>query len=117
MLNKEKLITLLQRIKKWLRYWLWRRPVSKPEPLKATEVIDNWVIIDFHGQKINLHKNELKIWFASKRKDKRAMALRFKIMEKKGQIKFVEINGKLTCVYNRDYDKRAEKKKAEEHGL
>lgn len=36
------------------------------------------------------------------------MAQRFKIMEKKGQIKFVEINGQMTCIKNKDYDSKAD---------
>jgi hypothetical protein len=114
---RERIIEALKRIGRWFRYWFYRRPVSKPEPLTAKEVVDHWTILDYHGQKINLHKHEVPMFNALSRKDKRAMALRFQVMEKKGEIKFMEIEGKMTCVYNRDYDKRAEKKKALEHGL
>lgn len=89
---------------KWIKKWFWTRPTSKPEPLKATEVIDHWTIIVYKGQKINLHKNELGFWHGLSRKDKRAMAQRFKIQEKKGLIRFEVINGKETCIRNKDYE-------------
>lgn len=114
---KERIIEIFRRIGRWLRYWFWKRPVDKPEPLTAKEVIDNWTVIDFHGQYINLHKNEVPMFNALSRKDKRAMARRFYLLEKKGEIKFIEIDGKMTCVRNLNYNRRAEKKKAEEHGL
>ena len=101
------IVSALKRLWEWLRYWLWRHPVSKPEPLKATEVIEHWTIIDYHGQKINLHNSEIAYWNNMSRKDKRAMAKRFEILEKKGYIKFVEINGKMTCVKNKDYEAKA----------
>ena len=114
---EQKIIDILKRVLRILKYWFWRKPVSKPEPLTAKEVVDNWMIINYHGQNINLHKHEVPMFNALSRKDKRAMAMRFQVMEKKGEIKFVEINGKLTCVRNLDYDRRAEKKKALEHGI
>lgn len=113
---KDRIVEVLKKILRWLRYWLWKHPVSKPEPLTAKEVVDHWTVVNYHGQKINLHKHEVPMFNALSRKDKRAMALRFKVMEQKGEIKFVEINGKVTCVRNIDYNRRAEKKKALEHG-
>lgn len=113
---KEKIIAFFKRIGRIIRYWIWKRPISKPEPLKATEVIEHWTVIDYHGQRINLHKHEVPMFNALPRNDKRAMAKRFEIMEKKGQIKFTEIDGKMTCIYVRDYERRAEKQKAEESG-
>jgi hypothetical protein len=88
---------------KWVKYLFWTKPTAKPEPPKATDVIQNWIIVDYHGQKINLHKNELKLWEGLSRADKRAMALRFKTMEKKGEIRFEVINGKEICIRNKDY--------------
>ena len=105
---------MIKKIINWIIKWLWTKPTSKPEPLKATEVINYWTIVNYHGQKINLHNSELGMWDSMGRKDKRAMALRFKTMEKKGLIKFIEINGKMTCVKNFAYDKRAENKKLHE---
>ena len=116
MIKKEEIIRFFQRVMRWLRYWLWKNPISKPEPLKATEVVENWTVIMYNGQKINLHLHEVPLFHGLSRSDKRAMALRFEVMEKKGQIKFMEINGQMTCVRNLNYTRRAEKKKAEQNG-
>ena len=114
---KEQIIKILKQILRWLKYWFWKRPVSKPEPLTAKEVIQNWTIVECHGQRIALHQHELPMWNAMSRKDKRKMALRVKAQEERGEIKFVEIDGKVTCVRNLNYDRRAEKKKQAEHGI
>lgn len=87
----------------WVKKWFWTRPVSEPRP-KATEVLHNYLCIKYHDQWINLRKNEIPAWNNMGRKDKRAMALRFRQMEKKGKIKFTEINGKMTCIKNKDYE-------------
>lgn len=42
------------------------------------------------------------------RSDKRAMAQRFAVMVKKRQVKFMEINGVMTCVKNKDYGSKAD---------
>ena len=94
---------IVSAIIKWIKFYFWTKPVSKPEPLKATEVIEHWTIIDYHGQKINLHKHEVPMWNALSRKDKRAMAQRFEVMEKKGLIRFETINGKTICIKNKQY--------------
>jgi hypothetical protein len=72
----------------------------------ATEVIDEWTVIDYHHQKINLRKSEVLAWNGLSRFDKRAMADRFKNLEKKKLIKFIEINGRMTCVKNLNYEAR-----------
>lgn len=100
---------ILSYLKKAIRaiwYWLLRRPISKPEPMKATEVVDQYIVIDYHGQLINLRKSEVVAFNAMSRKDKRAMANRFKIMQKKGQIIFQQINGKPVAIRNLDYENR-----------
>jgi len=96
---------------KRIRYWFWTKPVSKPDPLKATDVVDQYVVIDYKGQKINLHKNHLLMFENLSRQQKRAMARKFEIMEKKGQIRFEEINGKLTAIRNKDYEAKAHVRK------
>jgi len=117
MIKKEEIIRFFERVMRWLRYWLWKKPISKPEPLKATEVVENWTIVMCRGQRIGLHQHEIPIYNAMSRKDKRQMALRVKAQEERGEIKFMEIDGKMTCIRNLDYDRRAQKKKAEQHGL
>jgi lipase chaperone LimK len=100
---------ILSYLKKTIRaiwYWLLRRPISKPEPVKATAVVDQYVVVDYKSQLINLRKSELAMFNALSRKDKRAMAARFKIMQKKGQIIFQQINGKTVAIRNKDYENR-----------
>lgn len=99
----QQIYSALKRFGLWIRHWVWIKPVSKPEPLKLTEVIDNWIVIKYHDQNICLHKNEIPLWNSLGRKDRRAMALRFKIMEKKRQIRFEIINGKTIVIKNKDY--------------
>ncbi len=112
---KQKIISAIRKFLWWIKFLFWTKPTSKPEPLKATEVIKNWTIINYHGQKVNLHKNELAYWERMSRKDKRAMAKRFEVLEKKGHIRFETINGVETCINNLDYQARADKKKY--HGI
>ena len=68
-------------------------------------------MIEYHGQRINLHVNELPLWNRSTRKDKRAMKAKFEKQEREGLIRWEEIKGKTICVRNLDYTKRAEKAK------
>jgi len=65
------------------------------------------VVIEYNGQKINLRKTELLMFHKMSRNNKRAMANRFKTLEKKGQIRFEEINGKITAIKNKDYAEQA----------
>lgn len=62
----------------WIKKWFWEKPVEvKKEPpakIPATEVAHAYVVIDYHGQKINLRKTEVSLFNAMSRKDKRAMA-------------------------------------------
>ena len=100
---------ILAYLKKAIRaiwYWLLRRPISKPEPVKATAVVDEYVTIDYKGQLISLRKSELQAFNALSRKDKRAMSKRFEIMQKKKQIIFQDINGKVVAIRNKDYNSR-----------
>ena len=112
------MITLLNKIAKWFRYWFWTRPTAKPpkeipaQP-KATEVAREWMVITYHGQNIPMHVNEYPLWKALSRTDKRAMKDKTAKQEAKGLIRFEEINGKMICVKNKDYQAIADKKKAE----
>jgi predicted HD phosphohydrolase len=101
------MVTFLKKIWQRIRYWFWIKPVSRPEPLKATDVINQYVVIEYKGQKINLRKTELLMFENLSRQQKRAMARKFEIMEKKGQIRFEEINGKLTAIRNKNYEEQA----------
>lgn len=97
---------VIRQILLWIKKWFWDKPTSKDPRIKATQVLHNYVCIKYHGQWINLLKSELIMWNGLSRRDRRAMALRFRIQEKKGWIKFVEINGKMTCIKNKDYENR-----------
>ena len=88
---------------KWLKKWFWYKPVSPPAPLKAVEVLSEYVVIKYNGQRINLKRTELRMFHAMDRKNKRAMARRFATLEKKGLIRFEEINGKTIAIKNKNY--------------
>lgn len=97
---------------KWIRHWLWEVPVAKPIPEKpirvmGEQVFNDYTVIVYDKQRINLSSAELKLWNDNKkvypRKDKRATARKFKEQEKKGIIRFEEINGKLICLKNKNY--------------
>jgi len=100
-------MSIWQKIWNQLRYWFWTKPVSRPDPPKATDVIKEYTVITYNGQKINLRKSELLMFKNMSRQNKRAMANRFKIMEKKGQIRFEEINGNIVAIKNKDYAEQA----------
>jgi hypothetical protein len=100
---------LLLNIWSWVVLWLWQKSTEKPErtppiKIKAVEVAHAYMVLQYHGQRINILKTEYAFWKAMGRKDKRAMAKRFEVQEKKGLIKFVEVEGNLICVKNRNYE-------------
>ena len=92
----------------WVKKWLWTKPTSKPAPLKATEVLSHYVCVKYVDQWINLRKSEVPLWNKMSRKDRRGMAMRFRALERKGYIRFEEINGKMTCIKNKDYESKAD---------
>ncbi len=81
----------------------WTRPTDEPEPFKATEVSHLYTCIRYKGQWVNLKNEEIPLFEAMARFDKRAMAQRFAILVKKGKVKFIEIDGKMTCIKNKNY--------------
>ena len=93
---------IIRLIFSFLVKWFWDKPTQIEKP-KAVDVEKNYKCIKYKGIWINLRLNEIAQFNALSRKDKRAMAKRFEILEKKGKIKFVEINGKAICVKNKDY--------------
>ena len=107
------LVSIIRQIRAFLVKWFWVKPTEKvPEKkahVMATEVIQEYTIVEYHGQKIALRKSEINRWNSSPRKKKREIAHEFEMMEKKGRIKFVEIDGQMTAVLNRDYEARARK--------
>ena len=100
------ILTYLKKVIRAIWYWLLRRPISKPEPIKATAVVDEYITIDYKSQLISLRKSELQAFNALSRKDKRAMAKRFETLQKKKQVIFQDINGKVVAIWNKDYENR-----------
>ena len=89
---------LVRQLLAFFKRWFWINPTEKAPPQKAEDVIDQYTVINYKGQNINLKKDEVVIFNAMARSDKRAMAKQFAIQQKKGNIKFQEINGKMTCI-------------------
>jgi hypothetical protein len=92
----------------WLVLWLWTKPVQKPEhtpplKIKAVEVAHAYMVVQYHGQRVNMLKDEYPFWKAMNRKDKRAMANKFAKMEKEGKIRFEEVEGKVIAIKNKSY--------------
>jgi len=113
-----RIIEVLKMFGKWIKHWLWDVPTAKlpkeePAKVKATEVAKEWMVVQYHGQRIPLHINEYPIWKSLSRYDKRAMAKKCEQQEKSGLIRFEEVEGKMICVRNLDYQKRVEKAKQE----
>lgn len=94
----------------FLKKWFWIHPISKQEPLKATDVQNNYTCIKYKGQLINLKISQVAAFVAMSRFDKRAMAKRFEILQKKGKIRFEKIKGKIICIKNKDYEGKADTK-------
>jgi len=99
---------IVRQLSAFLRKWFWTKPTEKPREPKATQVIHNYICVKYRDQWINLRKSEIEAWNRMSRKDRRAMAQRFAVLQKKGKIKFVEINGQMTCVKNKDYGNKAD---------
>ncbi len=113
----QKTMEILRRFWLWIKHWLWDKPTSKPpkeQPirLKASEVAKEYMVVSYHGQRINMHRSEYPMWKLSSRKDKRAMKNKFEKFEKEGLVRFETIEGFLICIQNLDYQVRADKLKA-----
>jgi hypothetical protein len=102
------MMKIIRQLLSFLFKWFWTKPTSKPPPLKATDVINQYICIDYKGQWVNLRKVELPLWNRLSRFDKRAMALRFKVMERKKILKFVEIKGKMTAIFEKNYESKTD---------
>ena len=100
----------MKKILAWIKLYLWDKPtkvVREPPPrVKALEIAHAYMVVTYHGQRINMLKVEYQAWKALGRKDKRAMALRMKVAEQKGHIRFEEIDGQLICIKNKLYESK-----------
>lgn len=99
---------IIRQVLAYLKNLFWTKPTEKPEPFKATEVLHLYTCIKYKDQWINLEKTQVKAFHAMARSDKRAMALKFKQQVKKGHLKFVEVDGQMTCIKNKDYERKAD---------
>lgn len=101
-------MNIIRQFIQWLKKWFWTEPTAKDKPIMATQVLHNWVCVKYKDQWINLRKSEVEAWNSLGRKDRRAMAHKFAQQEKKGLIRFEKIEGKMTCIKNKDYGSKAD---------
>ena len=99
---------MIKKIIQWFKSLFTRYRKAQKTPLKATQTVDQWIVIKYHDQNICLRKREIDWWNRLGRKDRRAMAQRFHVMEKKGLIRFQEINGQTVAIKNKDYGAKAD---------
>ncbi|MCK4823445.1 hypothetical protein KA005_47275 [bacterium] len=108
-------VNIVRQVRAFLKKWLWEKPTEEtPQKksdteIKAKEVQHAYVCIDYKGQLINWKKDKVHEFNSMSRNQKRETANYYAIAVKKGRIKFVEIDGKMICVQNRDYETRARK--------
>ena len=74
-----------------------------PQPVKATEVLNKWIVIKYHQQNICIRRSEIKRWNRTGRHERRSMARKFHEMERQGKIIFQEIEGKTVAIWKKDY--------------
>lgn len=89
---------LVRQLLAFFKKWFWTNAVQATPAKKAEDVINQYTVITYKGQKINLKLHEVKMFNAMPRSDKRAMANASATQQKKGNIKFQKISGKLTCI-------------------
>ena len=106
-------VNIVRQIRLFLAKWLWNKPTEviseKKDQRKATEVQHAYVCIDYKGQLINWKKDKVQEFHSMSRSQKRETANNYAMAEKKGRIKFIEMDGKMICVQNRNYEDRARK--------
>lgn len=98
----------MKKILQFIKLWLWDKPTAKtpkepPPKIKAVELAHAYMVIQYHGQRVNMLKTEYVAWKAMSRKDKRIMAGKFAKYEKEGLVRFEEVDGHLICIKNKDY--------------
>ena len=109
-----RVISAIKSLIAFIRKWLWQKPITPvPEDrfrLKAQEInLKNvYTVIEYKGQRINLDKQQLAAFHKMNRRDKRKVLEYWKNLEKKGHIRFEEINGQLVAIKNKDYEHKAD---------
>ena len=112
----QQIVSALKKLGRWIRHTPpeipKEKPVpEKPTPLKGDKVFNEYLVVEYHNQKISLHKSQVPIWNAMSRKEKRIMADKFKKQIDNGKIRFELINNKWICLKNRDYEAKSNNKK------
>jgi hypothetical protein len=112
---KQKIVTAIIKFLQWVKYLFWTKPITKPpkeQPIrvKGEQVFKDYMVLVYHGQKINIRVSEYEMWKANSRYDKRATAHKFAELEKKGVVRFELIEGKWICLKNKDYEAKAHTK-------
>jgi len=109
-----KILSAVKKFFLWFYYLIWEKPVT-PEPeekfrLKAQELnLENaFTVIEYKGQRINLNKHQLTSFHNMNRQAKRQVLEYWRNLERKGHIRFVEINGQVVAVKNKDYEAKAD---------
>ena len=97
------MLRLLSFIRRWIIDRFWNRPVAPPPPYMAKEVVDQFTIIEYHGQEICMTKEQARIFSGLPRNEKRLQARKFKERLDKGQIVWKTINGQRVAIKNKDY--------------
>ena len=109
-----RVISAIKSLIAFIRKWLWKEPTTPiPEErfrLKAREInLKNvYTVIEYKGQKINLNKQQLAAFHKMNRGAKRKVLEHWKNLEKKGHIRFQEIDGQLVAIKNKDYESKAD---------
>ncbi len=63
-----------------------------------------YTVLEYKGQRINLNKNELTAFNNMNRAAKRQVLEHWRKLEKKGHIRFQEIDGQVVAIKNKDYE-------------
>jgi len=98
----------------FLKQWLWDKPITplpeEKKKFKAQELdLKNfYTVIEYKGQRINLNKHELTAFQNMNRSAKRQVLEHWKKLEKKGHVRFQEVNGQLVAIKNKDYESKAD---------
>lgn len=101
--------------KYWVKLWNWfagffikKKPVLPRHQTPATDVLDEYVTFNYHGQLITLTHPQKLFWDRhATRKEKHGTAQKIAKQISKGELIIQKINGKKVLIKNKDYDAKA----------
>ena len=106
-------MNIIKKIISWIKVRSnLEKPLTPPPQPKAVDVVDQYIVTKYHNQNICLRKTEIQAWNRMDRKNRRAMARKFEMMEKRGEIRFEKINGRMVAIKNKDYEAMANTRKS-----